>query len=147
MKKLTQLTLVLLTMVVAFAGCEAAKDAASNAASEGMDKMAEMANIEGLDQDMVKGMQEKFTGITDGFKDVTAENVDGLTSKISELGGSIDEMGVDKLPAPAKTFVSGLMTKFADTLQGLVDGVADEGIVGKLKPVVTPLLEKLKSFG
>ncbi len=143
MKKLTQLTLVLLTMIVAFAGCDAAKQAAS----QGMDKMGDMVNIEGLDQEMVKGIQEKFTGITDGFKDVTAENVDGLASQITELDGTIDGLGVDQLPAPAKTFVSGIMSKFADTLQGLVDGVADEGVVGKLKPAVMPLLEKLKSFG
>ena len=145
MKKLTQISALLLGLMVAFTGCDAAKDAAKDAANDAKDKVTDMANIDFGDFDM-KGLQGKFTGITDGFKDVTADNVDGLTTKISDLGGSLDGMGIDKLPAPAKTFVSGVISKFGDAIKAALDGISDEGILGKLKPVVEALMEKLNAF-
>ena len=141
MKKLTQFSLLLLALMVAFTGCDAAKEAANDA----KDKAADMANIDFGDFDM-KGLQEKFTGITDGFKDVTAGNVDGLTSKISDLSGSMDSMGLDKLTGPAKTAVGGVISKFADAIKSAMDGISDEGILGKLKPVVEALMEKINAF-
>ncbi len=145
MKKLTQLTLVLLGLIVALAGCEAAKNAASEAANNAASQVGDMANIDFGDFDAA-GLKEKFAGITDGFKDVTAENVDGLTSKISDLSGSIEGMGIADLPAPAKTAVSGMITPVINTIKTAMEGISDEGIVGKLKPVVEPLLEKLTAL-
>ena len=141
MNKLTQISLMLLVLMVAFTGCDAAKDAANDA----KDKAADLANIDFGDFDMT-GLQEKFTGITDGFKDVTADNVDGLTSKISDLSGSMDSMGLDKLTGPAKTAVGGVISKFADAIKSAMDGISDEGILGKLKPVVEALMEKINAF-
>lgn len=141
MKKLTQISLLLLALVVAYTGCNAAQDVADKA----KDKAADMANIDFGDFDMT-GVQEKFTGITDGFKDVTADNVDGLTSKISGLTDSMDGMGIDKLTGPAKTAVGGAMTKFVDAIKSAMGGISDEGILGKLKPVVDALMEKIGAF-
>jgi len=141
MKKLTQLSLFSLALMIAFTGCDAAKDAANDAKN----KATDMANIDFGDFDM-KGVQEKFTGITDGFKDVTAENVDGLSSKISDLSGSMDTMGLDKLTGPAKTAVGGVIAKFADSIKTAMSGISDEGILGKLKPVVDALMEKINAF-
>ena len=148
MKQLTQIGLMLLALTFAFAGCDAAKDMAKDGmdkAKDGMGDMADMANIDFGDFDM-KGTQEKFTGITDGFKDVTADNVDGLTSKITDLSGSMDGMGLDKLPGPAKTAFGTVATKFADTVKSAMGGISDEGILGKLKPAVDGLMEKLNGF-
>lgn len=141
MKKLSQISLLLVALMVAFTGCDAAKEAAN----EAKDKAADMANVDlgGFDMD---GLNEKFTGVTDGFKDVTADNVDGLTSKISDISGSMDGMGIDKLPAPAKTMVSGVISKFGDTITSAMSGISDEGILGKLKPAVDGLMEKINAL-
>ncbi len=152
MKKLTQVSMLFLGLMVVFAGCDAAQDAASNATnaasdavSEAKDKAMDLANVDFGDFDM-KGLQGKFTGIADGFKDVTADNVDGLTSKISDLSGSLDGMGIDKLTGPAKTAAGTVMSKFGDTIKAALGGISDEGILGKLKPVVDALMEKLNAF-
>ncbi len=141
MKKLTQISLLLLAMMVAFTGCDAAKKAASDAG----DKAADMANVDMGDFDL-NGLKDKFTGITDGFKDVSADNVDGLTSKISDLSGSMDGMGIDKLPTAAKGVVGGVISKFGDTIKAAMEGISDEGILGKLKPVVDALMEKINAL-
>ncbi len=141
MKNLNRISLLLLAFMVAFTGCDAAKEMAGDAAS----KAAEMADVDFGDFDM-QGVTEKFTGITDGFKDVTADNVDGLTSKISDLSGSMDGMGIDKLTGPAKTAVGAAMTKFGDAVKAAMEGISDEGILGKLKPAVDGLMEKMNGF-
>jgi len=174
MKKLTQISLLMAGLMVVFAGCEAAKDAASNMADKagemagdaagkagemagGMadkagdmaggsgDKLGDMAGIDfgGFD---VAGMKEKFSGVTDGFKDVSADNVDGLTSKISDLGGSIDGMGIGDLSGPAKTAAGGMISAFSGAVETAMSGISDEGILSKLKPAVAGLMEKLQAF-
>jgi hypothetical protein len=142
MKKLTQISLLLLGLMVAFAGCDAAKKATDDA----KDKVADMADIDFGDFDM-KGLSEKFAGITDGFKSVTTDNVDGLTSKISDLTSSMDGMGMDKLTGPAKTFAASAVEKFGAAIKTAMEGISDEGLLGKLKPVVEALMEKIKAMG
>ncbi len=141
MKNLTQISLMLLALMVAFTGCDAAKEAATDA----KDSVADFANVDFGDFDM-KGLQGKLTGITNGFKDVTADNVDGLTSKISDLGGSLEGMGIDKLTGPAKTAVSGVVSKFVDAVKAAMGGISDEDILSKLKPVIEALMEKVSAF-
>lgn len=148
MKKLTPISLLLLGLMVAFAGCDAAKDQvdkAKDAGADMADSAKNMANIDFGDFDMT-GLQDKFTGITDGFKDVTADNVDGLTSRISDLGSSIDSMGIGNLPGPAKTAVTGAISKFVDAIKSAMGGITDEGILGKLKPAVDALMGKLNAL-
>ncbi len=145
MKKLTQTSLLFLAMIVAFAGCDAAKEAATDAANNAKDNVAGLADLDLGDFDL-KGMQDKFAGITDGFKDVTAENVDGLKTKISDLSGSMDSMGLDKIPGPAKTAIGAIITKFRDAIKSAMDGISDESILSKLKPVVEGLMTKLDAF-
>ncbi|QEG22209.1 hypothetical protein [Mariniblastus fucicola] len=141
MKKLTQLSLLLVALMVAFTGCDAAKEAANDA----KDKAVDMASIDFGDFDM-DGLQEKFTGITDGFKDVTADSAEGLSTKISDLSGSIEGMGIDKLTGPAKTAVSGVLSKFGAAVKAAMENISDEGILAKLKPVVEALMEKLNAY-
>ena len=145
MKKRFPINLLLLAVMVAFTGCDAAKDAAQGVADKAKDQVADMANIDFGDFDM-GGLQEKFTGITDGFKDVTADNVDGLTSKIDDLSGSLDGMGIDKLTGPAKTAAGGVISKFGDAVSTAMGGISNEGILAKLKPVVDSLMEKINAF-
>ena len=141
MKKLTQLTLLLLAMVVAFAGCDAAKDAASNAANSAGDLAdMEFGGVKASD------LKEKIAGITKGFTNVSEENADELKEKISEFDGTIGEIKVDELSAPAKTAATGMMSGFASSLEGLMEKVPAP-IKEKLEPVVAPLMEKLKAFG
>ena len=148
MRKLTLSSLFLIGLMVAFNGCDAAKDTvdqAKNAGTDMVESAKDMANIDFGDFDM-KGMQEKLSGITDGFKDVTAENVDGLTSKISDFGGSIGDMGIGDLTGPAKSAVDTVISKFIDAIKSAMDGITDDGILAKLKPVVDSLMEKLNQF-
>jgi len=138
-KKLTQISLLFLALCVAMTGCDAAKDAAQ----KGMDSAADMADLGDFD---LSGVKDKFAGITDGFKDVNAENVDGLSTKIEDLSGSIDGMGIGELEGSAKTAVGGMVSKFADAIKTSMEGISDEGVLGKLKPAVDGLLEKLNGF-
>ena len=144
MKTRSQISLLMLTMAVVFTGCDAANDAA-DAANKAKDAVGDMANMDFGDFDM-KGLQEKFTGITDGLKDVSAENVDGLSSKISDLSGSMDGLGIDSLTGPVKTAVMGAVSKFGDTVKAAMEGISDEGILGKLKPAVEGLMEKINAM-
>ena len=145
MKKLTQISVLALGLMVVFIGCDAAQDAAMQA-KDAASGMADMADIDFGGFDMA-GLQEKFTGVTDGFKDVTADNVDGLTSKISDLSGSVDGMGIDNLTGPAKTAAGGVISTFKGAVETAMEGISDEGILGKLKPAVDALMEKLSAFG
>lgn len=94
----------------------------------------------------MKGLQEKFTGITDGFKDVTVDNASGLATKISDLTGSIGDMGLDNLTGPAKEAASGAVGKFVDSITSALKGITDDGILGILKPVVDALISRLDPF-
>lgn len=141
MKKLTQISLLLLAAMVAFAGCEQAKEAADDAANKAKD----MANVDFGDFD-VEGLKAKFSGITDGLADVTSENVDGLASKITDLTGAMDGLGIDKLPGPAKGVVTALMSGFGDKVKSALDGITEDGLLSKLKPVIEALMEKIKAF-
>lgn len=148
MKKLAQTAMLLMALMVVFTGCDAAKQAADAAKDKAGDMAGDMAGLADMDLggfDMA-GMKEKFTGITDGFKDVSAENVDGLTSKISGLSDSMDTMGLDKLPEAAKGPIGGMISKFGETVTSAMGGISDEGILGKLKPVVDGLMEKINAF-
>ena len=134
--------------MIAFAGCDAAKESADQAKNAGagmVEGAKDLANIDFGDFDM-KGMQEKLSGITEGFKDVTADNVDGLTTKVSDLGGSIESLGIGNLTGPAKTAVDVAISKFVETVKGAMTGISDEGILSKLKPVVDQLMEKLNAL-
>lgn len=142
MKQLSQFSLLILGLAVIFTGCDQAQQAAQDVAEQAKDKVAD---IDFGDFDMT-GLQEKFTGITDGFKNVAADNVEGLTSKITDLTGSLEGLGIDKLPGPAKTAVTAAISKFSDTIKSAMEGISDEGILSKLKPVVEALMEKVKAF-
>ena len=141
MKLLSTTGLMLVALMVVFAGCDAAKDMASKA----KDGMGDMANMDFGDFDMAS-MKEKLTGITSGLQDVNAENVDGLTSQIEDVSGSLDDVDTEALPAPAKTFVSGMLTKFKDSVQTAMDGISDDSLLSKLKPAVDGLMEKINGF-
>lgn len=143
MKKL--IAILMLTLFVGMVGCEAAKEAAKDAADKTKDKVADMANIDFGDFDM-SGMNEKIAGITDGIKGVTADNVGGLTSKITEFTGSLDGMGIDGLAGPAKTAVTGVLSQFVEAIKSALGGISDDGILSKLKPVVDALIEKIGAF-
>ena len=144
MKLLTRTSLLLLGLVVAFAGCDAAKETADKAKEAGAGA-ADLAKVDFGDFDMT-GLTEKFSGITAGFKDVSADNVEGLTSKLSDLTGSIEGMGIGNLTGGAKTAVDGAISTFVDAVKKAMSGITDDGILSKLKPAVDALMEKLNAF-
>ncbi len=135
MKNFTLACLLLISSVVVFTGCGAATELA--------EKGAEMANVDFGDFDF-GGLKEKLAGVTDGFKDVNAENVDGLTSNIEGVTESIEGMG--ELGAGAKTAVGGVLTPFIETVKSALGGISDDGIMGKIKPAVDALSEKIAAF-
>jgi hypothetical protein len=94
----------------------------------------------------IKGLQEKFTGITDGLNNVSTDSAEGLVGKITELTGSIDSMGIDKLTGPAKSAAGGVIGSFIETVQSSLDSMTDDGLLSMLKPVVNALVEKLDTF-
>ncbi|MEM7781805.1 MAG: hypothetical protein AAF623_00395 [Planctomycetota bacterium] len=154
MKQILKLSLFSLGLmvVVAMTGCEEAKkaadgmkDKAGELADGVKDKVGEMANVDFGSFDM-KGLQEKLDGIKTGFQDVTAENVDGLTSKISGLTSSFGDLGIDKLPGPAKTAVMAAVNKFKEAIAKAMEGISDDSLLAKLKPVVESLMEKVNSM-
>lgn len=148
MTKLMQTSLLLLGLMIAFTGCDAAKETAKQAKDAGsgmVEDAKDMANIDFGDFDM-KGMQEKLAGITTGFKDVSADNVGGLTSKLSDFGGSIESLGIGNLTGPAKAAVTGVIAKFVETIKSAMSGITDEGILSKLKPAVDQLMEKINAM-
>ena len=120
-------------------------DQVKDAGAGMVEDVKDMTNIDFGDFDM-KGLQEKLTDITDGFKDVSADNADALTSKLSELGSSIGSMGIGDLTGAAKTAVDGVIAQFVDAVKSAMDSISDEGIVSKLKPAVDALMEKLKAL-
>ena len=122
-----------------------AADGVTGALSDAAGSMTDMANIDfgGFD---ISGLQSKFTGITDGFQNVTSENASGLATKITDLTGSIDGLGLDKLTGPAQAASQGVIGKFIESITGALGGIGDGGIMGVLKPAVDALIEKLSAF-
>ena len=166
MKKFTLTCMFFSGLSIALIGCDAAqetveqaKDTAGQAQDAGglmlekgkkagadmVESAKDLANIDFGDFDM-KGLTEQLAGITDGFKDITAENIDGLTSKISDFSGSVEGMGIGDLTGPAKTAVDAAIAKFIDAVKGAMEGISDESLLSKLKPVVDQLMEKLGQF-
>lgn len=93
----------------------------------------------------LKGLNDRLTGITEGLKGVNAENLPALTDKITGLTNVVDNMGLADLPESGKGIVGTMIGKFVDTVKAAVDGISDEGILGKLKPAVDALIDKLHS--
>ncbi len=122
-----------------------AADGVTGALSDAAGSMTDMANIDFGGFDM-SGLQSKFTGITDGFQNVTSENASGLATKITDLTGSIDGLGLDKLTGPAQAASQGVIGKFIESITGALGGIGDGGIMGVLKPAVDALIEKLSAF-
>ena len=148
MKQLPYVSLLMLGMMIAFTGCDATKenlDKATEAGTELAKNAQDLTKIVFGDFDMT-GLQETFSGITEGFKSLSADNVDALTSQLSGLGASMDTMGLADLSGPAKTAVMEAIGKFADAIKSAMDGVSDESLLSKLKPVVDPILEKIKAL-
>lgn len=135
--KTTAYLLLLIVMPVALIGCNGAQDA--------IDGAKDMANIDFGDFDM-DGLKDKMASVTSGLKDVTADNVDGVTEKISGLSSTLGSMDFSKLSGPAKTAVNTALNKFVDTIKSAMDNISDDSVLAKLKPVVEPLMEKIKSM-
>ena len=140
--------LLVLLLSISLIGCDAAKevgDKVADGANEAVENVKEMADIDFGDFDM-SGLKDKFSSITDGFKDVTADNAGDLASKISGLTGALDGFGIGDLTGGAKTAVGTAISTFADSITKAMEGISDDGILSKIKPVVEALVEKLNSF-
>ena len=152
MKKFLTLGLVL-GLAISFIGCDQAKDAvdaAKDASADAVDAAKDMGDkaLEGVDFgdfDMA-GLKDKFSGITEGFDGLTADNAGGLVDKITGLTGSIGDMGFGSLGDTAKAAVGKLIGPFIESINGLVGKISDEGIMGKVKPAVEALVTKLKTM-
>lgn len=126
-------------------GAKEMGDKVAEGAKDMVESAKDMANIDFGDFDM-SGLKDKFTSITDGFKDVSADSTEGLVSKIKDLTGSLDGLGIGNLTGAAKTAVGTAISAFVETVTKALEGISDEGILSKLKPVVESLVEKLNAF-
>lgn len=147
MKSFIQMTLIA-GLAIAFIGCDATKDAVDKtkeAGANAAEAVGDMANIDFGDFDMT-GLKDKFTGITSGLKDVTADTAGDVVDKIKGLTSSIGDMGIGDLTGPAKTAVGEAISKFVDTVKSAIANISDEGILSQLKPAVDALMEKVKAF-
>ena len=95
----------------------------------------------------MSGLTAQFGGITNGLKDVSTENADGLADKISGLTKSLEGMGFDKLAGPAKTAVGSAIDGFKKSVETAMNNISNDAIRAILKPVVDALMEKIKSLG
>ncbi len=111
--------------------------------------LPEMPGFDGIDMGDfdAKGLNEKFTGIAGGFKDLTADNAQGLADNITGLTGGLGDMGFDSLPELAKAPVGTMIDGFRTTVDGQMEKVEDQGILGILKPVLAKLWEAFKGLG
>lgn len=122
--------------------------AAGDMAGKVKDAAGNVMNIGDVDWggfDM-QGLSGQFSGITDGFQNVTADNAGGLASKIQELTGSIDGLGLDNLTGTAQTASKGVIGQFIQTITDSLGGITDGGILETLKPAVEALIAKLNPF-
>jgi hypothetical protein len=92
-------------------------------------------------------LTSKFTSITDGFQNVTAEKAPALAQQIGDFTGSLDNLGLNNVPEASKGFVGKMFGSFTDTITKSMGGIEDEGILSILKPVIATLMEKIKTFG
>ena len=93
-------------------------------------------------------LKEGFGDITTGFQGLKDSGTDGankLKGTIEQFTGSIDGLGLDKLPDTGKTVAKGFIGKFIDSIKAMLGGQG-EGIQGILKPAVDALMEKLSAF-
>ena len=149
MKWLSGIGVLVVALMVSMVGCDEVKKGAEevkDAASKAGDKVSsEIDKIDFGDFDM-KGIQEKLTGVADGLKDVSADTVDSLTAKISELTKSLENSDFGKMSATAKTAAKAAMSKFGDTVKGAMNNISDDEVVQKLKASIDPLMEKIKNM-
>jgi len=149
MKWLSGFVVLGLAFMVSMVGCdevkkgaEEVKDAASKA---GEQVSSEVGKIDFGDFDM-KGIQDKLAGVTDGLKNVSADTVDDVTAKISELTKSLENSDFGKMTGTAKTAVKTAMSKFGDGVKSAMDSISDDAVVQKLKAAIDPLMEKIKNM-
>ena len=141
MKNLSLLCLFAVTLMFSFAGCGAGTETVGGA----IENLTDLSKFEfgGIKGDE---LQDKFAGVVGGLKDVNADNVDDVTEKITELDTTLEGVDTESLPAPAKTALGGFVKTFSEKLEKAMGGISDEGILGKLKPAVEPLMAKLKGM-
>jgi hypothetical protein len=95
-------------------------------------------------------MKTGFTDITRGLSDLaesaaTEETAKELFEKINNFAGKIDGMELGKLEGMAKTLSSGLVGKFLESVDGLIEKVP-QPLRGIVEPAIKNLVEKLNRF-
>lgn len=123
---------------------------AQNAVTEGMSSVPKL-DFSGLDLSALgetgTKLQSEFTGITEGFRNLTDEaSANTLKDKMSGLTGSLENMGLGDLSGVAKTTASTMIEKFIETVQSLLDKVENPTLKGILQPAADSLLAKLREF-
>lgn len=119
-------------------------DAGVAASGENMEAGSSTTTTTGFDLSM---MQEKFSGVTSAFENgVTMDSAGSLAEKITELTGSIGNMGIGNLEGAAKDGAMGAIGNFKDTITNAMGSITDNGILGVLKPAVEKLMEVLGAF-
>ena len=93
-------------------------------------------------------LKNGFSDITSGFKGLSETGADGaneLATKITDFSGTVDGMELGNLPASAKPVATSMISKFIETIQGMLD--KQGGVIkGILQGPVDTLLEKLRPF-
>jgi hypothetical protein len=136
-----------------------AKDTADNAVvavqqgAQAVGEATEGLSFEGLDMSALGGaaapMQKGFSDITAGFTGLKESGEAGakdLATKIKDFSGTVDGLGLAKLPAAGQGVAKTMIGQFIEKVTSLL-GLQNDSIQGILKPAVDMLMEKLKPFG
>ena len=95
---------------------------------------------------LTSGMQN----VSSGFQNVITENsedaANGLAGTINGFKDSLGDMNIGEMAGPAKSTATGMLGKFAGSLEALMEKVP-EALRGIIRPAVDGLIEKINSFG
>jgi hypothetical protein len=122
-------------------------DLGSAAGALGLGDGIDFDAIGGDAAEKLKGLNDQFTGIADGFKGLTDEDgANDLKGKLEGLTGSVGDLGLSEMSGLAKTSASTMVGKFVEMVQGFVDKIDNPAIKGIVQPAVDALLTKLDSL-
>ena len=94
---------------------------------------------------LTSGMRNVSSGFQDVITNNTEEAASGLAGTINGFKDSLGDMNIGEMAGPAKTTATGMLSKFADSLEALMEKVP-EALRGIIRPAVDGLIEKINSF-
>ena len=95
---------------------------------------------------LTRGMQDVNSGFQNVITDNSEEAANGLAGTINGFKDTLGDLNFSEMAGPAKTTATGMLGKFASSLEALMEKVP-EALRGIIRPAVDGLIEKINSFG